>query len=120
MKNICSLRLVRSVEIAKVTGCYLSLYMDMRGIQSSNSDYGSLTKLKNFTFYAVLARAGKKAEKNILTSYFCLFSFSMRSNFSASSVSSHCHRSFAFSLLSRKQQCVTDPQLKKRGGVVVM
>lgn len=39
-----------------------------------------------------------------LTSYFCLFSFSLRSNFSASSVSSHCHSSLAFSLLSKKKQ----------------
>lgn len=33
-----------------------------------------------------------------LTSYFCLFSFSLRSNFSASSPISHCHSSLAFSL----------------------
>lgn len=33
-----------------------------------------------------------------LTSYFCLLSFSLRSNFSASSPISHCHSSLAFSL----------------------
>lgn len=33
-----------------------------------------------------------------LTSYFCLLSFSLRSNFSASSPISHCHNSLAFSL----------------------
>lgn len=39
-----------------------------------------------------------------LTSYFCLFSFSLRSNFSASSVISHCHSSPAFSLLNKNQE----------------
>lgn len=33
-----------------------------------------------------------------LTSYFCLLSFSLRSNFSASSSIIHCHSSLAFSL----------------------
>lgn len=57
-----------------VTGCYLQLYTDVRGIQSSNSDHGSLTKLKNFTshsFYGVLARAntlgaGKKIYTHVV------------------------------------------------------
>lgn len=38
-----------------------------------------------------------------LTSYFCLLSFSLRSNFSASSPISHCHISLAFSLITKKR-----------------
>lgn len=53
-----------------------------------------------------------------LTSYFCLFNFSLRSNFSASSVISHCHSSLAFSLLRKKtpkkQEHFSNRKLKGR------
>lgn len=39
----------------------------------------------------------------VLTSYFCLFSFSVRSNFSASSCIIHCQSSVAFSLWCESQ-----------------
>lgn len=37
--------------------------MDFRGIQSSNSDYGSLTKLKNFTSHSFYGANTLGAEK---------------------------------------------------------